>query len=94
MVVNVLLPELLGKTVVNRAKQDPKIARRLIELLLLQNIGISEKHWREGEEGFSTSMRPPYEDWAKAKGGITKMLIEEPGEHSWAPLESVVQVES
>jgi len=73
------LPKSVAEAVFARAKQHPIFARKVIEYVALNHIGINQKFWFEGDEyTHNHPLRPPYEQWSKKEGG-SKMYIQEMG---------------
>ena len=61
--------------------------RQIIEQTKLHNLGVTTDYWF-GKEQYQKlpgqlinlePLRPPYEAWARAKGGSTTMALQKPG---------------
>ncbi len=90
LVVSVVMPQSVAAKLEQDAKADPKIIRTVAEKAMLENTGIPEAAWRTGDEHTrGRPMRPPYERWAKASGGQSKMYFQEPGSKTFDPSRAV-----
>ncbi len=90
LVVSIVMPESVAGNLEQAGKADPNIIRTVAEKAMLENIGIPEAAWREGDEHtHGRPMRPPYEAWAKASGGQSKLYFQEPGARAFDPSRAV-----
>ncbi len=70
-----VLPKSVADKLAVKLRENPAFARKLVERLMMSKMGINEKVWRNGEGNGGHPLRPPYEAWANAEGGKSKMYV-------------------
>lgn len=80
--VEIFLPQGHAEAVLRAVRQDPTFVHRLVEEVVIKDIGVPEEWWRKGEEvqGVLTPTRPPYEKWREMSGGKSRMYVVEKSE--------------
>jgi hypothetical protein len=80
------MPESTARTLKEAALKDPTIIRDVVKGAVTENLGIPENAWEQGDEKTrGHSIKPPYEAWAKASNGVSKMYFAEPGAKTFDP---------
>ena len=60
-------------------RRDPYLLRRLVERVNLESVGISKDDWEDGSDfAGGNPIKPPYESWASANNGESKMYFLDP----------------
>jgi hypothetical protein len=79
LALSICMPESVAKELEGAARQDPRIVRTIVEKAMLENLGITEGMWRDGADRTGGHpIRPPYEGWANANGGVSRMYFKDP----------------
>jgi len=73
--MELVLPESLAKQVIIETQRNPDFFHQLIDRIAVQNIGIDQASWFDGEGNGGVPLRPPYEKIHQAVGGERKMYI-------------------
>lgn len=81
LVVDYVVPESVGKALLKELQDHPdqatSLIRGLVEETILKKIKITERAWKKGYGADpKNSLRPPYEAWAQAAGGKSKMILD------------------
>jgi hypothetical protein len=80
LAVSVVMPESVARELEQKGRTNPKLIRAVAEQAVLEVCGISEQSWsKDSQPTPDQPVRPPYEAWAAASGGESRMYFQEPG---------------
>lgn len=85
LTMTIILPESVAGELLAQIRDDPKMLHRLVDRAVVgdekdaaNSIGLNKTLWYQGIEGKTArAVRPPYNEWAQASGGKTRLLVTE-----------------